>query len=77
MKIIDFFRKLEEDFGITPYEYCQIKHISYQSVKKYLNGTRPARYAADNIEKITKGKISLRDMGYSSSLEKTHPTLKN
>ena len=63
MKINDFFEKLEKEFGLTPYEYCKIKSISYSTLKKYLAGARPTPHVAKNIEKITQGKISLQDMG--------------
>ncbi len=64
MKIPEFFEKLEKEFGLTPYDYCKIKSISYSSLKKYLAGVRPTHHVAKNIEKITQGKISLKDMGF-------------
>ena len=64
MKINEFFEKLEREFGLTPYDYCKIKPISYSTLKKYLSGTRPTHHVAKTIEKITQGRISMNDMGF-------------
>lgn len=64
MKLNKFFDRLEREFGLTPYDYCKIKPISYSTLKKYLKGVRPTRHVAETIERITGGKVSMKEMGF-------------
>lgn len=64
MNINEFFERLEKEFGLTPYDYCKIKPISYSTLKKYLKGTRPTRSVAKTLERITDRRITLHEMGF-------------
>lgn len=63
MKLNEFFERLEKEFGLTPYDYCKIKPLSYSSLKKYLHGERPSLHIAKKIEKMTGKRVSLKEMG--------------
>jgi predicted transcriptional regulator len=64
MNLREFFERLEKEFGLTPYDYCKIKPISYSTLKKYLKGTRPTRNVAKTIERITDKRVTLKEMGF-------------
>ena len=69
MKICDFFRRLEKEFGITPHHYCKIFPISYRTLKRYINGLRPTRDVAKKIQRITGKRITMKDMGFEDDTE--------
>ncbi len=64
MKINDFFARLEKEFGLTPYDYCKIKPISYSTLKKYLKGARPTPHVAKTLQRITEKRITMKEMGF-------------
>jgi predicted transcriptional regulator len=67
MKINEFFERLEKEFGLTPYDYCRIKPISYATLKKYIKGEKPQLHTAKVIERITGGRVTLEDMGFEAA----------
>ena len=70
MNLNEFFERLEKEFGLTPYDYCKIKPISYSTLKKYLKGTRPTRSVAKTIERITDKKITMKEMGFENEIQR-------
>lgn len=70
MNINEFFERLEKEFGLTPYDYCKIKPISYATLKKYLKGGRPQRSVAKTIERITEKRITMEEMGLEKQSRK-------
>jgi predicted transcriptional regulator len=65
MKLQDFFERLEKEFGLTPHDFCKIKAISYSTLKRYLSGRPPTRFAARKLEKATGNRVTLKEMGIS------------
>ena len=66
MKLNKFFERLEKEFGLTPYDYCKIKPISYSTLKKILKGARPSRYIAQTIERMTEKRVTMKEMGFEA-----------
>jgi hypothetical protein len=67
MKLKEFFEGLEKHYGITVFDFCSMKKLTYNTVKKYLNGEPPTMAVAKKIVKATGGKVTLKDLGLNSN----------
>ena len=67
MKLKEFFDGLQEDYDISAYEFCLMKKLTYNTIKRYLEGESPTTGVAKKIVKATGGKITLKDLGCNST----------
>ena len=63
MNLNEYFERLEKEFGLTPFEFCKIKSITYNSLRKYLAGGRPTRHVALKLEHATGKRVTVEEMG--------------